>query len=129
MPSKRIFLINSIIVTVLILQLILSAFYAFHRFYKAAALSPSFGLQEIINKNRHWIQTYGNSDAHLKSNYTDILAVNYISDGKFLNATIWLASGFGNSSASAPLNQPFRKVSYGMLIDADNYPTTGYMYF
>ena len=127
MPFKSIFSINSIIAIVLILLLILSAFCIFHRFYKTAfALSPSFGLQELINKNRHWIQTYGTSETHLKSNFTDILAVNYVSDGKFLNATIWLASGFGNSSASAPFNQPFRKVSYGMLIDADNNPNTGY---
>ncbi len=58
------------------------------------ALSPSFELQELINENRHWVQTYGNSETHLKSNHTDILAVDYISDGKTLNATIWLSSGF-----------------------------------
>jgi hypothetical protein len=82
--------------------------------------------QEITNENRTWVQTYGNSDANLKSNYTDILAVNYISDGKILNATIWLASGFENSSASPAYNQPFRKISYGMLIDADSNTKTGY---
>ncbi len=53
------------------------------------------------------------------------LAVNYISDGKILNATIWLASGFENSSAPV-YNQPFRKISYGMLIDADYNTKTGY---
>jgi hypothetical protein len=46
------------------------------------AQSPSFGLQELINENRNWVQTYGNSDAHLKSSHTDILAVNYIAMGK-----------------------------------------------
>jgi hypothetical protein len=35
------------------------------------AISPSFQLQELINKNHHWAQTYGNSDAQLKSNYTN----------------------------------------------------------
>ncbi|MDQ3085081.1 MAG: hypothetical protein M3Q77_09780 [Thermoproteota archaeon] len=51
-------------------------------FYNVAmALSPSFELQELINENRNWVQTYGNSNAYLKSSYTDILAVNYISDG------------------------------------------------
>ena len=49
---------------------------------EAVASSPSFELQEITNENPQWVQTYGNSDAHLKSNYTDIQAVNYISDGK-----------------------------------------------
>ena len=37
---------------------------------------------------------------HLKSNYTDILAVDYLSNGKTLNATFWLTSGFDNSSIS-----------------------------
>jgi hypothetical protein len=36
-----------------------------------------------------------------------------------------LASGFENSSAST-YNQPFRKISYGMLIDADFNIKTGY---
>jgi hypothetical protein len=87
--------------------------------------SPAFELQEITNENRQWVQTYGNSDASLKSKYTDIQAVNYISDGKNLNATIWLASGFKNSS-SPVYNEPFRKITYGMLIDADSNTKTGY---
>jgi hypothetical protein len=93
------------------------------------ALSPSFDLQELINQNRHWVQTYGNSDEHLKSNYSDILAVNYISDGQTLNTTIWLSSGFANSSFTAnstDANQSSRKLSYGMLIDADSNTKTGY---
>jgi hypothetical protein len=119
---KNYFFISSIIV-IIILSLIL----AINPFYKqVAASSPSFGLQEITNENRHWIQTYGNSDTNLKSNYTNILAVTYMSNGEILNATIWLASGFENSSASQVLNQPFRKISYGMLIDADTNTKTGY---
>jgi hypothetical protein len=94
-------------------------------FHKTMALSPAFELQEMVNKNHHWVQTYGNSDAHLKSNYTDILSVGYISDGKTLNVTFWLASGFKNSSV-AIYNQPFRKISYGMLIDADINAKSGY---
>lgn len=78
----------------------------------------------MINENHHWVQTYGNSDAHLKSSYTDILAVDYISNGKTLNATFWLASGFKNSS-TAIYNQPYRKITYGMLIDADSNTKTG----
>lgn len=121
LSSRKCVLVNSIII-LLILLLLLSL----NPFYKqSVALSPSFGLQEITNENRHWIQTYGNGDEHLKSKYTDILAVNYISDGEILNATIWLASGFENSLA--PLyDDPFRKITYGMLIDADSNPKTGY---
>lgn len=94
--------------------------------HKTMALSPSFELQEIINQNHHWVQTYGNSDAHLKTNYTDILAVDYISNRKNLNATLWLASGFKNSSIST-YNQPDRKIAYGMLIDADSNTKTKYI--
>jgi hypothetical protein len=92
---------------------------------EAVASSPAFELQEITNENPHWVQTYGTSDPHLKSNYTDIKAVNYISDGKTLNTTIWLASGF-TSSSPVYNNDPFRKITYGMLIDADSNPKTGY---
>jgi hypothetical protein len=86
---------------------------------------PPFELQELINENHNWVQTYGNTESHLRSNYTDILAVDYISNGKTLNATFWLDSGLKNSSA-AIFNQPDRKVSYGMLIDADSNTKTGY---
>jgi len=94
-------------------------------FHKALGVSPSFEFQEMINENHNWVQTYGNSESHLKSNYTDIKAVDYISDGKTLNATFWLASGVKNSSAVI-FNQPDRKISYGMLIDADSNSKTGY---
>jgi len=118
--DKMDFFNNSIIIIIpLLLLLILNPF------HKTMALSPSFELQELINENRHWVQTYGNNDAHLKSNYTDILSVDYISNGKTLNATFWLASAFKNSSA-AIYYQPFRKISYGMLIDSDSNPKTGY---
>ncbi len=93
------------------------------------ASSPSFELQQMINENRHWVQTYGNSDANLKSNYTDILAVNYISNGQSLNTTMWLSSGFDNSSTSSINivdNRSSKKLSYGMLIDADSNTKTGY---
>jgi hypothetical protein len=93
--------------------------------HKTMALSPSFELQEMVNKNHHWVQTYGNSEAHLKSNYTDLLSVQYLSNGKTLNSTFWLPSGFKNSS-TAIYDQPFRRISYGMLIDADTSTRTGY---
>src|SRR5919198_3584922 len=118
--------VSSIIIIVIVLSPLSLLF--LNPFYKeAVASSPAFELQEITNENRQWVQTYGNSDANLKSNYTDIQAVNYISDGKNLNATMWLAAGFKNSSASPPVyNQPFRKITYGMLIDADSNTKTGY---
>jgi hypothetical protein len=126
---KHSVLINTIIVIILLLLLssLVSLLSMNPSYEEAATSSPAFELQEITNENHTWVQTYGNSDANLKSNYTDIRAVNYISDGKNLNATIWLASGFKNSSTSIPAyNDPFRKISYGMLIDADSNTETGY---
>lgn len=90
------------------------------------AQSPSFELQELINENRNWVQTYGNNDTHLKSNYTDILAVNYISDGQTLNTTMWLSSGFNLTAFNSTDNQLSRKLVYGMLIDSDTNTKTGY---
>ena len=89
----------------------------------AAVSSPSFGLQEIIDKRNHWVQTFGNDSTHLKSGYASILAVDYLSDGKILNATFWLGS---NSENASTYNQPFKKISYGILIDTDSNMKTGY---
>ena len=122
--SRKCDLIGSTIAIVLLL----SSFFSLDPFYEeAVASSSAFELQEITNENRQWVQINGNNDDNLKSNYTDILAVNYISDGKYLNVTMWLASGFENNSTSPPeYNQPLRKISYGMLIDADSNTKTGY---
>ncbi len=91
------------------------------------AISPPFELQEITNENHHWVQTYGNSDKGLKSNYTDILAVDYLSDGKTLNSTIWLESGFPYHLTTYPLKHlTSRTISYGILIDVDSNVKTGY---
>ncbi len=90
-----------------------------------AVSSPSFEIQEMINKNRDWFQTYGNSDLNLKNNYTDILAVNYLSDSETLNATLWLNAGISNYTDFS-YKKPLNKINYGMLIDADSNSETGY---
>jgi hypothetical protein len=75
---------------VLLLLLLLLFTYS-SSFHKTFA-SPIFELQEIRNQRNHWIQTYGNDSTHLRSDYTNILAADYLSDGKTLGATFWLAS-------------------------------------
>ncbi len=107
-------------ITFLFIQTLVSS-PSFHKLF--AASSPSFRLQEITDKRNTWVQTYGNDSTHLKSGYTNILAVDYLSDGKILNATYWLGS---NSENASTYNQPYRNISYGMLIDADMNPKTGY---
>jgi len=67
-------------------------------FYKAFAASPAFDEVLITDKRPIWIQTHGNDSTHLKSGYANILAVGYVSDGKSLNATLWLKSNSENAS-------------------------------
>jgi hypothetical protein len=98
--------------------------FSLNTYYKqVVAISPSYDLQEIIDENNHWVQTYGNSDTNLKSNSTNILAVNYVSDGRILNATFWLPL---NLLGVSIYNQPYERTSYGMLIDVSVNPETGF---
>ena len=92
--------------------------------FVSASSSPAFELQELVNENRQWFQTYGNNDTNLKTNYTDILAVSYISDGKTLNSTFWVGADF--NSTRDQYDHSLMRTSYGMLIDADSNPETGF---
>ena len=100
MSQKYLFVtITSIdIIFMLLLLLIPNSF-----FHKAFAASPAFDQvlisdKEISNQKSDWVQTYGNDSTHLKSDYANILAVDYVSDGKTLDATFWLASNSKNAS-------------------------------
>ena len=82
-PSAKQELKKHVFINLTIIFILFQSYYlTLNAFHKALALSPSFELQVMTNENRHWVQTYGNSDAHLKSNYTDILAVDYVVTGK-----------------------------------------------
>jgi hypothetical protein len=85
--------------------------------YNAFATSPSFGLRDIINTPHTWIDVWRGRPAH-GANYTDLQDINYYSDGRFLNATLWLAS-------FNPTPPTDRRVNYGMYIDADFNNKTG----
>ena len=66
-------------------------------FHKAFAVSPAFDQifipdQETSNQRNDWVQTIGNDSAHLRSDHANLLAVDYLSDGKTLDATFWLGS-------------------------------------
>ena len=98
-------------------------------FHNGFAASPAFDQifitdEQMGNKKTDWVQTYGNDSTHLKSDYTNILAVDYVSDGKTLNATLWLKS---NSENASTYSQPFKKIRYGMLIAIVSLPSnSGY---
>jgi hypothetical protein len=95
-------------------------------FHKAFAASPAFDQifipdQETSNQKNDWVQTYGNDSTHLRSDHANILAVDYLSDGKTLDATFWLASNLENDSI---YSQPLKRIRYGMLIAIVSLPST-----
>ncbi len=93
-------------------------------FHNAFAASPAFDqifITDVQMGKNDWVQTYGNDSTHLRSDYTNILAVDYVSDGKVLNVTLWLKSNLENAST---YSQPFKKIRYGMLIAIVSLPTT-----
>jgi hypothetical protein len=115
-----------IIFILLFLSILLISCFLFN---KALAASPAFDQnfitdEKISNQRDDWIQTYGNDSSHLRSDYTNLLAVDYLSDGKTLDTTFWLASNLENAST---YSQPLKRIRYGMLIAiASLPPTSGY---
>jgi hypothetical protein len=115
------------IISILLFLLILSISYSL--FHKAFAASPPFDQifitdEETSNQTNDWVQTYGNYSTHLGSDHVNLLAVDYVSDGKTLDTTLWLASNLENAST---YSQPLKRIRYGMLIAiASLPPTSGY---
>jgi hypothetical protein len=82
--------------------------------------SPSFQEQEIRDTISDWIDSSTNQlSTKIYDEYTDIVSVTYFSDGKTLNATLWLLLPFKE-------NPDRKEVHYGMLIDTDFDSKTGY---
>src|SRR5918995_2987474 len=88
---------------------------------EVASRSPHLPQQEIIDPRLDWIDLTNNNLTTQGDRSTDIESVDYSSDGKTLNATLWLYFPFKANHSS-----PNEEVSYGMLIDTDFDRTTGY---
>ena len=107
----------------------LSFFIPLALFSQTFAASPAFDQvliydKEISNQKNDWVQTSGNDSANLRSDHTDLLAVDYHSDGKTLDITFWVKS---NSENASLYNQPFKKIRYGVLIAIVSFPqNSGY---
>jgi hypothetical protein len=81
--------------------------------------SPQFLEQEIIDDTSDWINLDIRDFVRTGDRYTDIVSVDYFSDGRFFNSTIWLLFPFKES--------PIREdVNYGIYIDSDFDRKTGY---
>jgi hypothetical protein len=120
--------LTSIVIIFIILFLIVVLF-SCSLFLNAFAASPVFDQtfitdEQMSDQRNDWVQTYGNDSSHLRSDYTNLLAVDYLSDGKTLDATLWLKS---NSENPSTYSQPLKKIRYGMLIAIVSLPpTSGY---
>ncbi|HEY7109490.1 MAG TPA: hypothetical protein VH415_08700, partial [Nitrososphaeraceae archaeon] len=87
-----------------------------------------FARQEITTGNHDAIQINSTNGVQRPADYKDVLdnssdiqRITYSSDGKMLNATLWL-----NGPVYAdPSKYGANTVVFGVLIDIDNNPTTG----
>ena len=84
------------------------------------AESPPFLEQEIFDDRRDWVNMKTMKGNNASFGVPDITSVDYFSDGKFLNATLWLFDRIKEQPTS------FKEVDYGMFIDSDFNSKTGF---
>jgi hypothetical protein len=91
--------------------------------------SPSFSRQEVGDDEHDGININGDAGTQSIDDYkdpldnsTDILKITYLSDAKNLNASLWLGGNFSGS----PSSKGSQAVVYGMLLDIDSNPKTGF---
>ncbi len=93
------------------------------------AESPSFSRQEVGDDEHDGININGDAGTQSIDDYkdpldnsTDIIKITYLSDAKNLNASLWLGGNFSGNPAS----KGAQAVVYGMLLDIDSNPKTGF---
>src|SRR5918997_6473372 len=98
-------------------------------FSNVLADSPSFSRQEVGDDERDGININGLAGTQTVDDYkdplddsTDILKITYLSDAKNLNASLWLGGNFTKDPAA----KGAEAVVYGMLVDVDSNPRTGF---
>jgi hypothetical protein len=115
----------------LVLSIILSITmsYASVPISNVLADSPSFSRQEVGDDERDGININGLAGTQtvddykdLLDNSTDIFKITYLSDAKNLNASLWLGGNFTKDPAA----KGAQAVVYGMLVDIDSNPRTGF---
>jgi hypothetical protein len=105
--------------TILIITIVITPYKLLSQ--NALATAPSFSRQEVLGHSVNWFDMYNNRPVTdgTSYSYVDIKSVNYFSDGRTLNATIWLAD-------FQPIPPPdHENVNYGMYFDADFNKNTG----
>ena len=114
---------------VLSLILLITISYARISITNVQADSPSFSRQEVGDDERDGININGLAGTQTVDDYkdplddsTDILKITYLSDAKNLNASLWLGGNFTKDPAA----KGAEAVVYGMLVDVDSNPRTGF---
>jgi hypothetical protein len=108
-----------LVLFIVILLLLLIRQIAFQQIFALSSTgSPVFGRQTIIDDSDDWLDVWRGKHTEDGSDFTDIEAANYYSDGRVLNATLWLPS-FKETPALD------KRVNYGMYIDSDLNNQTG----
>ena len=126
---KLVFSFRLLFVLSLLLLLITTISYAPMPFSKVLADSPSFSRQEVGDDERDGININGHAGTQTVDDYkdplddsTDILKITYLSDAQNLNASLWLGGNFTKDPAA----KGAEAVVYGMLVDVDSNPRTGF---
>lgn len=126
---ELVFSFRLLLVLSLLLLLITTISYAPLPISKVLADSPSFSRQEVGDDERDGININGLAGMQTADDYkdpldnsTDILKITYLSDAKNLNASLWLGGNFTKDPAA----KGAEAVVYGMLVDVDSNPRTGF---
>lgn len=126
---ELVFSFRLLFVLSLLLLLITTISYALMPFSKVLADSPSFSRQEVGDDERDGININGHAGTQTVDDYkdplddsTDILKITYLSDAQNLNASLWLGGNFTKDPAA----KGAEAVVYGMLVDVDSNPRTGF---
>jgi hypothetical protein len=109
-----------IVVTLLSIALIISTTTNSYKIIVQDAFSipPSFQRQEITLGSGNWFNLTSGRPASSGPSYIDIQSISYFSNGKYLNATLWLGD-----FVTSP--NEFENVNYGIYFDADSNNRTG----
>jgi hypothetical protein len=126
---ELVFSFRLLLVLSLLLLLITTISYAPMLIPNVLADSPSFSRQEVGDDERDGININGLAGMQTVDDYkdpldnsTDILKITYLSDAKNLNASLWLGGNFTKDPAA----KGAEAVVYGMLVDVDSNPRTGF---
>lgn len=114
------FFLVIVLILLLSLALIISMTMNTHKILVQSAFASSspFPREERNFGSGSWIDMMSGESTRDGKNYIDIQSVSYFSNGRYLNATIWLADFIVNP-------KDYELVDYGMYFDADSNNETG----